>query len=265
MANPTPSEILQNFLYDTCTSLQSADFFNKVMQFDNNANDVATAEASFVLAGPPVLKSTIKGKPFIDYLEPMGAVQQYSLQEGKQIIPFAELGSKLKRRAMGSGQYSANLTRVLPRYGNLAYSLYSWLPVFASGGNRETPLKLDLALFPGETQTRHLTAMESEFFGIPFGLLVITGSAGGSLVHVEYLERCYIGGGGYARSAGNPMVVDNVSIIVTRPVPFTDADGNASLDPEKFKLAKRKEFTLPGPRGNANRSYDTVGTANNNA
>ena len=252
------SDVIKDFLYETVNNLQSVDFFNKMVQFDNDANSVATAESSYILAGPPVFHPTLKGRNIIEFLEPMGAVQQYALQEGKQIIPFAELGSKLKRRAMGSGQYSANLTRVLPRYSDLYYSLYSWLPVFLNNGARDKSIELDLALFPGENNSRHLISPESEFFGIPFGLLVITGSAGGDLVHVEYLERCYIGGGGYARSAGQPMVVDNVSIMVTRPVPFVDASGNSYINPETFKLAKRKTYTMAAPRDSANNSTTTT-------
>jgi hypothetical protein len=267
------SDIIKDFLYDTCNNLNDIDFFNKVVQFDNDANSVATAEASYVFSGPPVFKPEYKGRNIIDYLVPVGAVQQYSLQEGKQIIPFSELGSKLKRHAAGSGQYTANLTRVLPRYGNLYYSLYAWLPVFLSpNASRTQAAEIDLALFPGDNNSRHLISPESEFFGIPFGLLIITGSAGGDLVHVEYLERCYCQGGGYARAAGQPMVVDNASILVTRPVPFiyseSGQDGSIGaplLKPEVFKTAERSTFTLPAPDGNANGSILDLNSGDANA
>ncbi len=229
------SEILNGYLYDFVKNLDDMDFFNKVVQFDDDPNNVATGEATFIFAGPPVLNPPTKfpgaGGDIKKYLKPIGAVQQYSLQVGKQIIPFNELGSCLKRHATGTGMYSASFARVLSRHSDIRYAFYSWLKDFVKlehGGDDS----IELALLPGETASdrgRHFVGTESEIFRIPFGILCITGSAGGDAIHVEYLERCFYQGGGKAAVAGNTMIVPNASISVTRPVAFVDSNGSNLL------------------------------------
>jgi hypothetical protein len=56
------------------------------------------------------------------------------------------------------------------------------------------------------------------------------------VIHAEYLERCFIQGGGNAKAAGSPLIVDNVGIMVTRPVPFAAASGASLLD-KSYNLA----------------------------
>ncbi len=242
--------LLQGFLYQAVTKLDDMDFFNKVVQFDDDPNSVASSEATFIFAGPPVLTGNPqigpKNTPFKDFLYPIGAVQQYSLQDGKQIIPFKELGSKLSRHAIGYGQYSATLARVLTRYGNLNYAFYSWLYKYVSEVFTGSEGVLSLSILPGEAGQKHWTSTESEIFNIPFGLLCITGSAGGKIVHIEYLERCYIQGGGTAKTAGQSLIVENVSLVVTRPVPFVNQDGTSLLSTQNMK-GQLHEFTLQDP------------------
>lgn len=270
------ADIMTGYLYDTVTSLNNMDFFNKVVQFDDDPNNVASSDATFLFAGPPVLNpkngwggvktgvntaltvndagaitnSNLGG--IMKYLKPIGAVQQYSLNQGRQIIPFTELGSRLKRQVVGSGMYNASMARVVTRSSNLKASLYSWLPAFIKGEitkSSSTPSIL-LGMAPSVIWEKQDTlgtkrpwehynwiGMESEIYNIPFGLLAITGSAGGESIHVEYLERCYMPAVSNGYSAGNPMIVSNVQIMVTRPVPFVDGIGN-NLIPRELLLKK---------------------------
>jgi hypothetical protein len=243
MAEKKVSEILSGFLYDTTKSLVDVDFFNKVMQFDDDASNVASGEATFIFAGPPILRNTKYKQPITNYLRPVGAVQQYSLNEGKQIVPFPELGSKLKRYASGITQYSANLARVLTMHSNIDYALYSWLPSFMLDHHGTTDLKLAIA--PGANKSQHWVSKESEIYLIPFGLLCISGTAGGEIIHAEYLERCFIQGGGNAKAAGSPLIVDNVGVLVTRPIAFTDATGKSLLTTTSLAQKSLQTYQLP--------------------
>lgn len=260
-------DILKGYLYESVTKLTEMDFFNRTVQYDNDSNNVATSEATFLFVGPPVLNPANKqwnNSPLAvngsgqaqnlggiaQYMKPLGAVQQYALQSGRQVIPFPELGSILKRHAVGSGQYSASLSRIETRSTNLKASLYSWLPGFLKGTGLATslPVEIDLAFPPATVMTdksgrywEHYQwiGMDSELLRVPFGMLAITGAADGRAIHMEYLERCYLPNYSKGYSAGNPMVVANANIMVTRPVPFTDSNNN-SLIPKELLLKKNK-------------------------
>jgi hypothetical protein len=254
-------DILNGYLYDKVKTLNQADFFNKVMQFDNDPTNVGSSDATFIFAGPPVLNpekgwegvansnsavvgadaftstaSTAQLNGIWNMLKPIGAVQQYSLQQGRQVIPFTELGSRLKRHVVGSGQYSASLARVLSRSTNLRASLYSWLPDFLTHTGKSHELALAVTPYVKYDATGrkwehfHWTGLESELFDLPFGLLCLTGTAGGKFVHAEYLERCYIPNISKGFSAGSAMIVENVSIMVTRPVAFTTRQNDTLID-----------------------------------
>jgi hypothetical protein len=274
------SDILKGYLHKTVTRLVEADFFNRVVQFDEDPGNVASSDATFIFAGPPVLNpekgwanEVIKttggaivdpgGAGIYQFLRPIGAVQQFSLQQGRQVIPFTELGSRLKRQVVGSGQYSANLARVLSRSTNLKASLYSWLPKFMKLKQPSMSPELALAVTPSVVMDKkgrywehfQWIGMESEIFNLPFGLLCITGTAGGNFVHAEYLERCYMPNYSKGVSAGSAMIVENASIMVTRPVAFTTLN-NDSLIPTELLLKKSasdtfalEEFTTVAPVG----------------
>lgn len=276
------SDILKGYLHKTVKRLIDADFFNRVVEFDEDPGNVASSDATFIFAGPPVLNPESGweankvlttqtngqladyGKAGIyQYLRPIGAVQQFSLQQGRQVIPFTELGSRLKRQVVGSGQYSANLARVLSRSTNLKASLYSWLPLFMKNIRPDMNQQLALAVTPSVVMDKkgrywehfQWIGMESEIFNLPFGLLCITGTAGGNFVHAEYLERCYMPNYSKGVSAGSAMIVENASIMVTRPVAFTTSN-NESLIPTELLLKKSasdtfalEEFTTVAPVG----------------
>lgn len=258
--------VMQDYLYDTVSNLNEMDFFNRVVSFDDNPNNVATSEATFIFSGPPVLnpKKAFKSgaNTLIDststsaaqlggiarYLFPIGAVQNYQLQQGRQVIPFQELGSRLKRQAVGSGQYSAAMSRVLTRHANLKYSLYGWLPGFLKAEYGDNALQLAVqpspqykdALAKGRPWEHfHWLGFESEIYKIPFGLLCITGASSGKAIHVEYLERCFLPSFSRSSNAGSPMIVGNTNIMVTRPRAFVDSK-NKSLIPSNVFLKKNQ-------------------------
>jgi hypothetical protein len=242
------SQVLSKFLYDTTTNLLNMDFFNKVVSFDNSPANVGSGESSLLLAGPPVLDAVVNagaGKNIQDLLIPIGAAQGIQFSESQAVTPFKEIGSTLDRQAIGATNYSLGLSRVLTAYGNLEYSLYSWLYPWLP----ENDKTLELTIAPGVNDERHFTSNESELFYIPFGLLLITGTAGGSVVTAEYMERCFIAAGGAGKSAGNPLIVQQVNIIVTRPVLFTTSAGDSLLG-KNYTLNKAGtiNYKVPNPK-----------------
>lgn len=248
MANSVQN-LLKDYLYDYVGSAANLNFFDKVVQFDDDPNSVASSEATFIFAAPPVMNPQTPFKGSItDLIVPIGAVQQYSLQIGKQIIPFSELGSCLKRHVAGVGMYSASFSKVLTKHSDLKYAFYSWLNPFLKahyGGDTE----LSLAVLPAAKDTtdtanisiqRQYVGSESELFKIPFGIVAVTGTASGEVVNMTYLERCHYQGGGVGVTAGNTMIVPSASITVTRPLPFANKKGQPLVSKASVTLNSSK-------------------------
>lgn len=226
------SELLKNLnmLYDTTKSTNDIDFFNKLVQFEDDPNNVASADATIIFSGPPVYSRIgSAGADLGSALVPIGAVQGFNESETNGIMPFAEIGSRLKRTAASQAQYQLSLQRVLSYHSNLRYACYAWLPKLAGGE------AVDVRLLPNEPQSStgdatgvgqvsgaHFTTFESDIFRLPFGLLLATMTANGKLVSREYYERCQLLNAGKSVAAGQPMIQESVSIYAVRKVPAPD-------------------------------------------
>jgi hypothetical protein len=236
-------DIMKPYLYKAAQTLNTLNFYDTLNEYDDDPNNVASSEATFVFSGPPVAKATYTvgsstptvgppspgtGLKIQDLLKPIGAVQQINVQAGKQIIPFRELGSKLLRQAAGSTQYSGAISRVLTRQNNLKYALYRWLFEGILKGD-----SLALSRLPGDNNQQFI-GLESELYNIPFGLLILVGSAGGRVIQAEYLEKCHIVSDGSSKQVGNNMIIDNISFTVSRSIPFVQATGAVEIGKGNF-------------------------------
>lgn len=238
-------DVISDYLWETVNDLYTMNMFQRAVQYYNNGGSMASAEATFILSGPPVLNPRTKlKKPFENYLYPIGGLQSYSLQQGLSIMPFPELGSILKRHAMGSGNYGASLSRPDVKHSSMKYSLYAWLPKFLKDHNADyaTNEEILMGYFPAaqgkqnpnvnmsnEIFNKQWVGLDSDIFGVPFGLLCITGTSNGKVIHIEYLEGCYINSNGKSVSAGSPMIMPSMSLTVTRPVPYIDMNTGLNL------------------------------------
>lgn len=224
-ANP-----LGNLLYPVASGPQTYNFLERVVQFDDDPNNVASGEASIIFSVPPVLATAA---PFglQNLMVPIGSVQGFSDNEVNNVQQFPEIGSRLKRTAFGMAQYQVQMSKVLTWHSNLRHALYAWIARMGAGG---TDFALDFIRKPAEDSPQagssHFTTMESEIIRVPFGLLSFVMTAGGVLVSREYYEKCYIQNIGKAVQAGQGIIQENVSIICTRKVPCNSV--NLTLNPD---------------------------------
>lgn len=198
---------------------QHFNHMSQVVQFDDDANKVASAEASVIFAGPPVWGQAPSGKTFAELLYPIGAVQGFAVNGQPQLIPYPEVGSRNKRMARGVTNYSAQLGRVLSFHDNLMHALYQWVSDLAGTGDYEMLFR------PGNKKGRgqfHWKNLDSEIFAVPFGLLEVKLTAGGDIMSARYLEKCYVQNEGDSINAGQTIIVENASIFVTRVVAADD-------------------------------------------
>jgi len=236
----TISEFLKNnqLLHSATTNLQDYDFFNKVVQFDDDPNTVASGEATILFSGPPVFMRPSEN--FADLLVPIGAVQGFQDNEQPNVTPFREVGSRLKRHAVGAADYTVNIGKILTYHSNLRHALYAWVAKLADKPNEfiKAPGELNR---PGKS---HFTTMESDLFRMPFGLLLVTVTAGGNRVSNEYYERCLIANAGKAVQAGQALIQEQVALTVTRKVPADGIQLNLNLAQTAFDIELGNDTVL---------------------
>jgi hypothetical protein len=235
---PSISEFLKNqkLLHKVTSGVSDYDFVNRQVGFDDDPNNVASAEASILFAGPPVFDNVgTSSKSFASMLVPIGAAQGFNDSEVPNVQMVPEMGSKLKRSAHGTATYSATIAKMLTYYENLRHACYAWMAELEDG------LAPDKFLFaPGEADGTpghaHFTSMESDLFRVPFGLLLATVGAGGTLISREYYEKCYIGPVGKSYQAGQAIIMEQAQILVTRKVPANNISLGTNLAGVDFTI-----------------------------
>lgn len=240
--------ILKDMLYDASTALDNLNFYDKVVGFDVDANGVASSEATFVFSAPPVARTSyVNSKSLLELIYPIGAVQQLTVNSGKQIIPFRELGSRLPRQAAGSTQYSGSMAQVLTGFQNLKSAIYSWLWKMYPNG-------ILLSRTPSDGNSQFI-GLESELYNIPFGLIVFVGTSGGRIIQAQYLEKCHIVNDGSSFQAGNPLIADNMSFTITRSIPLINGlqrvNNSAAATAINTALSKDDAVKKVGVDGNS--------------
>lgn len=211
----------------TTTSITTHDFFNNVVQFDDSPNLVASGEASLLFSGPPLYPDSQGGmgkggnaQDIQSMLVPIGTVQGIQDAGTNGVVPFREVGSKIKRFARASADYRVTIGKILTYHSNLAHAFYAWM---AQGTAASENAKMTYGLRPGmgsgaDVESKHLFVLDSELFSIPFGLCLVTVTGGGTKCSVEYWEKCLIADYGKSIGAGQPMIQEQVSITMARKV-----------------------------------------------
>lgn len=239
-------------LYDATTTASDYDFQNKVVQFDDDPNNVASGESTIIFSGPPVLAKAIAithgtnatvndPNGLGGILVPIGAVQGWQESETPNVVPFPEIGSRLKRYAVGMANYSVSMSRVITMHSNLRNALYAWIAFLADNNAAGTGGPgLDFLMPPGQDTGAghsHLTTSESDLMRVPFGLMAVLMSAGGEAISYEYYEKCYIQNIGKSVAAGQPLIQENVSITATRKVPVNNFTISESANRKAFQIS----------------------------
>lgn len=205
-----------NALYDVTRAHDDLNPWDKVVQFEDDANKVASGDTTIAFSGPPVFNRGTDAQTFASRLVPIGALQGFSDNSTNGVMPFAEIGSRLKRAARGQASYQISIQRVLSYHSNILHACYAWL------AKMDSAKSFDLRRLPGEgsrsgTQggqaSPHFTTFESELFGVPFGMLLATLSADGTVISQEYYERVYIMNHGKQVAAGQPMIQEGISMM----------------------------------------------------
>lgn len=243
MAGTVADFLRKNGLLNKITTTpQNFNYMDHVVQSDDDPTNVASGEATILYSAPPVMNSA----NLAEHIIPIGTVQGFQESQTPNIQPFNEMGSRLKRFAIGMANYQASFSKVLTLHSNLMHALYAWIATYGSDAT------MSLLGQPAEssgTPQSHFVTLESEITRLPFGLILVTVTAGGKLVSREFYEKCYIANIGKAVQAGSAMIQENVSITAVRKLPCSV--------PAVDGVLNRKDFTIRLGNGDI-RPNDTV-------
>lgn len=155
-------------------------------------------------------------------LLPIGLTDGINYSHDAQLARLYEIGSNRAFFTRGKTVPSISFSRMLADQQNIlrALTLNAYQPVMNIDGTKG----------PGADSPNPdiMMNLDSEFFSVPFGLLLIFktrggGSGTGKILSALYLESCMFASYNFNIAATAPVIVEGISLQFDRPVPVSFA------------------------------------------
>ena len=205
--------------------LYSWQFQNSYVErtMDDSAYEAAHPDDTLVLAGPARLGSVpVSGSTGASSLLAIGMLQSISFTQTKPTQPLMAIGSGRSFFVSGKSQTQWSIARLFINGRNLLRVLYH---NFVGGGG-------DPSMFDDRAAYRNNSAffinLDSELYYIPFGMGVIVRNKAHSLVGSFYTELCMINSYAMAVNSGQNMILENVTGLADRMLPWMATDSAAT-------------------------------------
>lgn len=177
----------------------------------------ATPDTTVLFAGPA--RFTGLGGTTPTSLLPIGLVDNISFQADTGLMRLFEIGSNRSFFTRGKTTHALTLSKLLADQSNIADAL-------SKGAYRPSAMATDGMRAPGSTGPNPdiKMNMDSEYFAVPFGLLLLMKTRGGGdgygkALTALYLESCMFQNYSFAIASTQPVIAENVAIQYDRPVP----------------------------------------------
>lgn len=175
----------------------------------------ASPDSTALFAGPARYTGLGSGADLI----PIGLVDNISYQDNAQLMRLFEIGSNRSYFTRGKSAPTLSMSKVLADQANIlaALSKAAYRPAQAIDGQRA----------PGANGSDIMMNLGSEFFAVPFGLLIVMKSRGGNadgygkVLTALYLEYCMFSGYSFQVASSQPVIAENIQIEFDRPVPVS--------------------------------------------
>lgn len=174
----------------------------------------ASPDTTMLFAGPARFTGLSGGTTA---LIPVGLVDGISYQQTPQLQRLFEIGSNRSFFTRGKTMSTISFSKMLADQNNMLMALTQ---------NSYIPNGVDTAASPATASTTPNIAMnlDSEYFNLPFGLMLLFKTRGGNggdgtILSAIYLEYCMFGNYNFSISSGSPVIMDGVSIEFDRTVP----------------------------------------------
>lgn len=209
-----------------------------------------------ILAGPPRLSMAYSNSGSANF-NTIGFINSFQYTETRSVQPLKAIGSRRHVFSSTNAPVQLSISRMMLVGNNLLKSLYA----NATFGKGITDANSKYDIKAGTTEGSWWTNIEEDVYRVPFGLAVIwdspaslahanvsssSSSSDGSAPHAgaEYFEVCTIVNRSTAIQSGQAVMMENVTIMADRVVPWT-AYGSCpgGKTPE---VCKKVFTTLPG-------------------
>ena len=187
---------------------------------DNAAYEAAHPDDTLVLAGPPREKSLGNGgenggASGVGSLLAIGMLQSVQFTQSKPTQPMMAIGSGRSFFVSGKAQTQWNIARLFVNGRNLLRVLYH--NAVAAG--------VDVSNFDDQAaaakDSQYFINLDSELYYVPFGLAAFFRNKAHSVVGAFYCELAMINSYAIGMTAGQNMILENVSGMADRLLPYS--------------------------------------------
>jgi len=194
-------------------------FISKV--HDKSMLDLVLPDDCLVVVGPARMSQVTTS----DSLYAVGFITSISVQEQRNIQPLKALGSQRHIWSASNAPLNISIERVLFDGKNLAAAIYGQADI--DSVERKNP-KYNTGSWYAN--------LEEDLYRIPFGLGIVyknprklaTNASSSEVVAAEYFESCVISSHASGIQAGQTMIMEQVTMLADRRVPFTGYKSTSS-------------------------------------
>lgn len=199
---------------------------------DQSMMTLMTPDEALLVVGPPRLSTTqydsgtsLSATDFAI----VGFVNTIQYNEQAQVTPMKALGSRRHIFAKTNAPVTGSIGRMMILGSNMLRALYSMT-------SASDVLELDTtAVNNGEEDSAWYTNLEEDLFRIPFGMGIVYAAPAtmdvGTIYSAEYFEVCVIQNRQASIQSGQAMIMENVSFMADRIVPFMSSYTSESANP----------------------------------
>lgn len=174
----------------------------------------ASPDSTLLFAGPARFTGISGGTTD---LIPIGLVDNIAMQQNAQLMRLFEIGSNRSFFTRGKTAPVISMSKVLADQKNILAALTqaAYRPLMADDGQRA----------PGAAGSDIMQNLDSEYFAVPFGLMLIMKTRGGNsdgygkVLSAVYLEYCLFEGYSFQIASQQPVIAENIQIQFDRTVP----------------------------------------------
>lgn len=186
-----------------------------------------TPDTTLLFAGPARFSAVATDS---NRLHPMGLVDSFAYSTNSPVQPLYEIGSNRTFFTRGKTQNQVQLSAMLADQQNLMKAIMEEAYDQGTQKTKDGEYFVNTAgtKAPGAEKSDLWLNLDSEAFGIPFGILMVFKTKGqedgtdlyGKIIGATYLENCMMTNFNLNVQAQAPVIQENVGIMFDRAVPI---------------------------------------------